>query len=62
MSHLEDIEPTYFKDLDSALDSVRRGDNWGVLVFKENYTEALYERLFGIFEMKQPNQDVMNSR
>ena len=54
--------PTYFRDLESALESVRRGDNWGVLVFSENYTDALYERLFGIFELKQPHPDILNSR
>ena len=62
MSHLEDIEPSYFSDLDSALESVLQGDNWGVLDFSPEYSKALYERLFGIFEMRQPDQEALNSR
>ena len=62
MAHLTDVEPVYFADLGSALDSVRRGDTWGVMEFNQNYSHALYERLFGIFEMKQPHTDILNSR
>ncbi len=57
-----DVEPRYFGDLDSALESVRRGENWGVLDFSPNYSNALFERLFGIFELKAPGQEAFNSR
>ena len=62
MAHLTDVEPVYFANLGSALDSVRRGDTWGAMEFNQNYSHALYERLFGIFERKQPHTDILNSR
>ncbi|XP_046683649.1 ABC transporter G family member 23-like isoform X1 [Homalodisca vitripennis] len=34
-----------FKDLDSARQSVERGESWGYLYFPENYTRALMERI-----------------
>ena len=43
----------FVNSLDQALDEVRQGKHWGVMDFHANYSTALYDRFFGMMEMKQ---------
>ena len=45
--------PVFVNSLDQALDEVRQGKHWGVMDFHANYSTALYDRFFGMMEMKQ---------
>jgi len=35
----------YYRDPESAMDAVRKGDAWGTLYFTENFTDALVARM-----------------
>jgi len=59
---LEGVLPSFYDDTQTALESVRSGNNWGALQFSSNYSEAIYERIFGIFQMKKPNGDALSFR
>lgn len=54
------IRPVYFSNVDSALESVRLGKHWGAMHFKQNYTNSLYDRMFGMIELKVPNNDTLD--
>ena len=41
------LRPVYVVSVDDGLKSVRQGLHWGVMEFRANYTDALYDRLFG---------------
>ncbi len=62
MSHLQGVVPSYFVDKKSALESVQDGNTWGALHFSSNYSDALYERVFGIFQLKKPNNKTLSLR
>ena len=49
----EFVRPVYFDNLDDALESVHRGKHWGVMEFRSNYTNALYDRMFGMMELNR---------
>jgi len=57
LSHVnpEIVEPVGFSSLESALESVRSGNHWGVLHFMPNFSSALYDRLFGAVEKAVDN-------
>nr|AHK05671.1 ATP-binding cassette transporter sub-family H 88708 [Tigriopus japonicus] len=42
------IRPKFFDSLEEAELAAKRGQHWGVMHFKQNYTLALFERLFGL--------------
>ncbi|CAL1673499.1 unnamed protein product [Lasius platythorax] len=39
------ITKEYYRDSDSAMDAVKKGDVWGILYFTENFTDALVARM-----------------
>ena len=45
----------YLEDLPQALEAVRLGKYWGVMEFRENYTDCLYDRMFGMAELRPPS-------
>ena len=42
------------------METVRKGQHWGVLHFKENFTSAIYDRMFGLAELKIPSEDTLD--
>jgi len=52
-SHFLGVE--YLDDLPQALEAVSRGQYWGVMEFRENYTSSLYDRIFGMAELRPPS-------
>ena len=54
------IKPVYFSSIDSALESVKLGKHWGAMHFKENFTNSLYDRMFGMVELKIPDNDTFD--
>ena len=42
------------------METVRKGKHWGVLHFKENFTNAIYDRMFGLAELKIPDEDTLD--
>ena len=45
------IRVEYVDSLPQALEAVRLGKYWGALEFRQNYTDSLYDRMFGIAGM-----------
>ena len=52
-SHFLGVE--YLDNLPQALEAVSRGQYWGVMEFRENYTSSLYDRMFGMAELRPPS-------
>ena len=40
--------------------SVVKAKHWGVMHFKKNYSEALFERMFGIAGIVIPNNETLD--
>ena len=55
------LEPVYYTELSHAVRDVRLGQHWGVLHFKENFTDAFYERMFGLAELKIPDNATLDA-
>ena len=53
------LRPVYVENLDAALHSVRQGQHWGVMEFRANYSNALYDRMFGMMELNPPSNDTL---
>ena len=57
----ETIKPVFYPSYEEAAESVIRGDHWGVMRFKNNFTDSLYERMFGMAELKVPDNETLDS-
>ena len=56
------VRPVYIQSLDVALEEVRQGKHWGVMEFRKNYSDCLYDRFFGMAEkFEPPNNDTLNT-
>ena len=42
------------------METVRKGKHWDMLHFKENFTSATYDRMFGLAELKVPDADTLD--
>ena len=51
----------FYTDWSEALESVKLGEHWGALLFKSNYSTALFDRLFGMVELKVPSNETLDT-
>lgn len=55
------IRPVFFDNLTLAEEAVRNGKHWGMLEFKANYTDSLYDRMFGLAELRTPTNETLEA-
>ena len=53
------VRPVYYESVDQALESIRQGHHWGALEFRTNYSQALYDRMFGMVELRPPTNETL---
>ncbi len=57
----EIITPVYFENLTSALESVKLGQHWGAMHFRSNFTNSLYDRMFGVAQLQVPDNATLEN-
>ena len=55
----EFLIPVFYDNLTEAKEAAQRGKHWGVMQFKSDYTEALYDRMFGLAELRSPDNHTL---
>ena len=55
------VKVEYLDSLPQALEAVRLGKYWGVMEFRHNYTDCLYERMFGMAELRPPSNQTLET-
>ena len=51
----------FYSNYSEALRTVALGEHWGALHFKANYSSALFDRLFGMVELKVPSNETLDT-
>lgn len=55
------LRPVFFDNATLAKEAVRKGQHWGMLEFKANYTDSLYDRMFGMAELRPPSNETLEA-
>ncbi len=63
LSYIDDsyMDTVFFSDMTEAKEAVATGKHWGLLEFRSNYSESLYDRMFGLAELRQPSSASLDS-